>query len=192
MENGGKYSDLKGVVFIAIMDFIMFPHKSAYISTHTIRDIDTNEHDLNILSFSFIELAKYQKHDTTSGIEEWYDLLKFTNDYKAVKTSNPVIQKAYKSLEMANWTEDELMNYQADKKLMFDNQSILEQARKEAYEEAFEEAYDEAFKEAYEEAFVKYYIKNTAKIAKEMKDMNIDMDTIVDVTCLSEDEINQL
>ncbi len=38
MDKSSKYNDLKEVIFIAITDFVMFPEKQDYISTHSIRD----------------------------------------------------------------------------------------------------------------------------------------------------------
>jgi predicted transposase/invertase (TIGR01784 family) len=40
---GGKYHDLKEVIFLAIADFIMFPHKTFYKSDHVILDKITHE-----------------------------------------------------------------------------------------------------------------------------------------------------
>ncbi len=49
-RQSGRYTDLKKVFFIAISNCILFPKKSNYISSHTIRDEETNEHDLQCLS----------------------------------------------------------------------------------------------------------------------------------------------
>ena len=58
MNRGGTYANLREVIFIAITDFIMFPEKAVYFSKHTIRDTNTNEHDLRDFKFAFIELLK--------------------------------------------------------------------------------------------------------------------------------------
>ncbi len=49
-RQSGRYTNLKKVFFIAISNCILFPKKSNYISSHTIRDEETNEHDLQCLS----------------------------------------------------------------------------------------------------------------------------------------------
>ena len=36
MDKGGKYSDLKQIIFVAITDFVLFPNKKDYFSTHSI------------------------------------------------------------------------------------------------------------------------------------------------------------
>lgn len=60
-HKGGQYQDLKGVIFIAIADFILFQDKLAYKSDHVTVDKTTYEHDLKDLSFTFIELPKFLK-----------------------------------------------------------------------------------------------------------------------------------
>ena len=45
------YANPREVIFIAIIDFIMFPEKAVYFSKHTIRDTNTNQHDLRDFAF---------------------------------------------------------------------------------------------------------------------------------------------
>ncbi len=71
---GDQYHDLKGVIFIAIADFILFPNKLAYKSDHVTFDKMTFEHDLKDFSFTFIELPKFNKtkEDQLENIvEKW-------------------------------------------------------------------------------------------------------------------------
>ncbi len=51
-DKSGKYVDLKKIFFIAISNCTLFPDKFFYISSHTIRDEKTNEHDLKIFNLS--------------------------------------------------------------------------------------------------------------------------------------------
>jgi predicted transposase/invertase (TIGR01784 family) len=50
---GGKYQDLKKVVFLAITDYVVFPKKNRYKSDHVILDRHSHEHDLKDFSFTF-------------------------------------------------------------------------------------------------------------------------------------------
>ena len=121
MDNGGKYSDLKEVIFIAITDFIMFPDNKDYISTYTLSNIKTNDKDLPYMSFTFIELPKFKKHDIIQGVDKWCDLFKNAKDRKLPETSDSVIKKAYETLEMTNWSEIDLFEYQAYEKIQMDS-----------------------------------------------------------------------
>ena len=71
---GGKYQDLKEVIFIAITDFVLFPEDSEHISTHHILNIKTYRHYLKDFKFVFIELPKFTKtkEDQLENIfEKW-------------------------------------------------------------------------------------------------------------------------
>src|SRR3990167_8220659 len=70
---GGEYYDLKEVIFLAISDFIMFPHKKGFKSDHVILDKESHENDLKDFSFTFLELPKFDKNidDLTDIVEKW-------------------------------------------------------------------------------------------------------------------------
>jgi predicted transposase/invertase (TIGR01784 family) len=111
----------------------MFPDKEDCISTHSIRDNKTHENDLMDFSFTFIELPKFSKHDSEKlqGIDEWCDLFKNAQIRKSVNSPNPIMKKAYETLEMSNWTEQEILDYYAYEKIMLDNQAREDQVRDE-------------------------------------------------------------
>ena len=96
---GLQYSDLE-VIFIAITDFVLFSEITDYLSYHAFRDIKTDQQNINVLSFVFIEIPKYQIHENAQGIDEWIDLFKTASSRKTFQTSNPIIEKAYKKLEI--------------------------------------------------------------------------------------------
>ena len=60
-DQGDEYHNLKEIIFIAVADCIIFPDKAEYKSNHTIRDENTNEHDLKGFYFVFIELPKFKR-----------------------------------------------------------------------------------------------------------------------------------
>ena len=54
-KEGDEYANLKEVIFLAIVDFIMFPDKEGYKSEHVVLDKETHDHHLKDFSFTFIE-----------------------------------------------------------------------------------------------------------------------------------------
>ncbi|MGI2262403.1 Rpn family recombination-promoting nuclease/putative transposase, partial [Candidatus Cardinium hertigii] len=73
-ELGGRYQDLKAVIFIAITDYVIFPDKKDYLSNHVILDSKTYERDLKDFSFTFIELPKFNIsciEGLSTIIEKW-------------------------------------------------------------------------------------------------------------------------
>jgi len=55
------YAKLQGVIFIAVSNFIMFPDKNEWKSTHRILDTKTYANDLKDFCFKFLELPKFKK-----------------------------------------------------------------------------------------------------------------------------------
>ena len=175
MDKSGKYSDLKEVIFIAITNFVMFPEKEEYISTHSIRDDKTCSKDLKDFSFAFIELPKFKLKDQ-KGIELWCDLFKYAKDKKEVTTTDPVITKAYSTLEMSNWSEQDLIDYDAYQKILLDYQAREDFLRDEGEKRGIEKGKKE----------------EKLEIARKMLKKGLGIDDIVDMTGLTKEEIENL
>ena len=184
LDKGGRYADLLEVIFIAITDFVMFPEKTDYLSFHTIRDNKTNEQNLKDFTFVFIEIPKYEIHDNAQGIDEWIDLFKTASNRKTIKTSDPIIKKAYEQLEISNWTKQELLDFQAYEKILLDNQAIKDQV--------YDEGKAEGKAEGRAEVKAKGKAEGKAEVVKNMLKQNFDVDTIFNLTGMSQDEIRRL
>ncbi|AAL03115.1 PD-(D/E)XK nuclease family transposase [Rickettsia conorii] len=55
------YAKLRGVIFLAIADFILLPDKKDWRSNHRLLDTKTYENDLQDFYFIFLELEKFNK-----------------------------------------------------------------------------------------------------------------------------------
>lgn len=142
-KKGGRYIDLKAVIFIAISDIVIFPDKINYKSDHIILDKDSYQHDLKDFSFIFIELPKFKITDLnllTNIIEKWCYFFKNadrTSESELIRIigSDLVIKRAYEEINQFNWTETELLIYEQEIKRVMDNQAAedykLEKAKAE-------------------------------------------------------------
>ena len=95
-EKGGRYIDLKAVIFIAIVDNIIFKDKIFYKSDHVILDKESYAHDLQDFSFTFIELPKFKITNIdqlTNIVEKWCFFFK-----NADKTRETDLHKLIKSV----------------------------------------------------------------------------------------------
>ncbi|NSM56277.1 Rpn family recombination-promoting nuclease/putative transposase, partial [Wolbachia endosymbiont of Atemnus politus] len=141
-DKGDQYHDLKEIIFIAIADCILFPDKSEYKSKHTIRDEDTNEHDLKDFYFTFIELPKFPKtkEDQLSNIvEKWVYFFKYADEtsekeLEKIIGSDVIIKKAYEELNRFNWSEKEFIAYEQEIKRIRDEKAVLAQKLDDATE----------------------------------------------------------
>lgn len=146
MNKGDKiYSNLKEVIFLAIVDFKMFPEKQEYKSDHVILDQQTHENDLKDFSFTFLELPRFKKdkHQLTTMIDKWAYYFKHAEDtpeedLAEIFQNDKCIQQAYKELDRFHWDEQELLDYDQEIKRVRDKQAVLdyqlEQAEKKGME----------------------------------------------------------
>ncbi|MDX5497313.1 MAG: Rpn family recombination-promoting nuclease/putative transposase, partial [Wolbachia endosymbiont of Lasioglossum nitidulum] len=119
-DKSGKYIDLKKVFFIAISNCNLFPDKLDYISSHTIRDEKTNEHDLKDFQFVFIELPKFPKNkeeQLESIVDRWLFFFKYADetteeDLRKIAEKAPIIKLAYDELDRFSWNEKDLVAYE--------------------------------------------------------------------------------
>jgi len=56
-----KFQDLKDVYFLAITDFAPFPKKKTWISRIGLKDLETDEHDIEAIQLLFMQLPLFTK-----------------------------------------------------------------------------------------------------------------------------------
>jgi predicted transposase/invertase (TIGR01784 family) len=130
-DEGSRYQDLKEVVFIAICDSTFFKDKEAYLSRHVLLDQETYRQDLKDFSFTFIELTKFtitEIEKLTNIVEKWCYFFKYASstkeaDLRKIIGKDHAIERAYEELNQFNWSEEELMVYEAETKRIMDNQA---------------------------------------------------------------------
>jgi predicted transposase/invertase (TIGR01784 family) len=118
MKPGQPFSDLEPVIFLAILEEKLFPKKQAYLSHHKLKDIFTNECDIDQFTFSFLELKKIEKsfEESKTFIEKWAYFLKHApevteKELKKIAKDYPVLKSAYEALEEHNYSVEELREY---------------------------------------------------------------------------------
>jgi predicted transposase/invertase (TIGR01784 family) len=190
----GTYHSLKAVIFLAILDFVMFPDKPQYKSDHVILDKETYAHDLKDFSFTFIELPKFTKKDpaTLKTFEDkWCYFLKYAGEpeemrhfWEVMGQESGVIHKAYEILEAHHWTEEELLQYERMEKVNMDMQAreefVIDKAKAEGKVEGKAEGMAEG------EAL------GIKMVAKNLKILGMSLEKIAEATGLSLDEISKL
>ncbi|WP_281508784.1 Rpn family recombination-promoting nuclease/putative transposase [Wolbachia endosymbiont (group B) of Pandemis cinnamomeana] len=184
---GDQYHDLKGVIFIAIADFILFPNKLAYKSDHVTFDKITFEHDLKDFSFTFIELPKFKKREDQleNVVEKWCYFFKHAgetseDDLKKIIGSDLIIGRAYDELNQYNWSKEERLAYDQAKKRTDDYLSSLEEKLHEGIQIGHEKGKVEGRKE------------RDIEVAKNSLKAGVSIDVIAEITGLSLDDIKKL
>lgn len=178
-----SYNNLKEIIFLAITNFIMFPDKKEFKSDHVILDKITNEHDLRDFSFTFLELAKFNKdkHELKSIIDKWSYFFKNAldtseQDLPEVIGQDLIIQRAYEELNKFSWSEEELLSYEAVIKRELDHKAILAKQYNEGKAEGKAEGKEE----------------KVIELIKIMLKENMELALIAKLTGLAIDKINKI
>lgn len=184
---GGQYHDLKEIIFLAISDFVMFPNKAEYISDHVILDKKTHENDLKDFSFTFVELAKFNKsiEQLQNVTDKWSYFFKHADEVsdeeiQKIIGSDQIFERAFDELDRFSWNDQELLTYDQSEKY------------EHAYRASLALKFDEGEKKGLAEGKVEGKIEERKLIAKSMKGEGLPLDLIVKCTHLSIDEIEQL
>jgi predicted transposase/invertase (TIGR01784 family) len=179
MTAGGEYHELKEVIFLAIADFVMFPHKPDYKSDHVILDKKSLEHDLQDFSFTFVELPKFNKgiDDLSNIVEKWVYFFKHAEetsekDLAKLIGKDRIIQKAYEELNRFSWNKEELLFYEQIEKYEGVSRGIMAQQ--------------------FDEGKIEGSIESEKKIVKNMLDQGMAIESIITLTGLSKERVESL
>jgi predicted transposase/invertase (TIGR01784 family) len=195
---GEEYQNLKEVVFIAIVDYVMFPDKPALKSDHVILDKETFEHDLTGFSFTFLELGKFKKKrediDSLANLtEKWCYFFKYADevtpeDLERLIGGDKVIERAYKELNSFYWTEDELLGYEAELKRVRDNAAVLAQQLDDANAKGLAEGTAKGLEKGLAEGLA----EGKRQVILAMIDNNLDDGMIMECSGLTYTELRAL
>jgi predicted transposase/invertase (TIGR01784 family) len=111
------YENMNDVVFLAILDHSLFPNKNEYLSHHRVCDLLTHEIDIPQLSFTFLELGKFNKkfEELKTSIEKWAYFFKeeaSPEEIADIRSSDQIMGEAYTALAEFNYTEEQLLEYE--------------------------------------------------------------------------------
>jgi predicted transposase/invertase (TIGR01784 family) len=185
IRSGEDYDNLKEIIFLAVVDFVMFPKKENYHSDHIVLDRETHEHDLKDVAFCFLELPKFTAEidQLRTPVERWAYFFKhapetYVGDLDRIAGSEPVIKAAYEALDRSWWSEEEFARYEQETKRELDYRSKLGQRYDEGLEEGDKRGYkrgrgegkEEGLKEGKEEGLQEGRLQGKEEGLKEGKE----------------------
>ena len=197
-QKGEDYASLKKVIFLAFVNYPIFPEKKDFKSDHQIRDIVTHENDLQKLCFTFVDLSKFKRYETKQVSEltldnKFYYFLKYASKVKddeleALIKNSPMIDKAFHELTSVYWTAEELEEYEAAEKGRRDYYNIISQREKESKAEGVKEGIEKGKQEGLREGKQERNIE----IAKQMLAEGETLDKVSKYTGLTLDQLKGL
>jgi predicted transposase/invertase (TIGR01784 family) len=167
IERGDLYEKLNPTFFIGILDFEVTKNTS-YLSRHKIVDIETGEHVIRNMEFSFIELPKFNKteKELLSIIDQWTYFLKNAENLELIPENikDEGLITAFDQANKHNWTKQELEDY---------NKVFIREADEKGRLELAEK-------------------RGIRKVATALKKNGVPIETIIAATGLTKQEIESL
>ncbi len=116
IERGEEYPKLNQVIFIGILDFILFEQNDDYLSRHQILDRKTQRQEFKDIELTFIELPKFNRgaDEVESLLEKWVYFIKHAEDLEVVPAhvAEPALEAAYHVAEQFAWSPEDLEAYE--------------------------------------------------------------------------------
>jgi predicted transposase/invertase (TIGR01784 family) len=183
IDKAVKYDKLKPVYFIGILEFEIGQNVN-YFSRHKVLDIETKEQIIQDVEFNFIELPKFNKtiDQLETSIDQWTFFIKNAENLTVIPESvkDEGLKEAYLEADQQNWTKQELEDYIRASIKERDEIGRVEFAEKKGKEKG--KKIGEIIGEK----------KKANKIAKAMKDKGYSLNSIVELTELTIEEIEIL
>ncbi|MDZ7367688.1 MAG: Rpn family recombination-promoting nuclease/putative transposase [candidate division KSB1 bacterium] len=172
LQKGDAYPKLNQVISINILDFVLFDDFEHYLSCHQVREKITGNNYLDEIRYYFIELPKFTKteEELETYIEKWIYFIKHAADLETIpeKLDEPVFHKAFDQANRANMTAKELEAYDNSVTVMLDERGRIQGAFEMGEKSGLQRA------------------------ARAMKQKNMQVDLIAELTGLSINEVLSL
>ncbi|WP_416487575.1 Rpn family recombination-promoting nuclease/putative transposase [Brachyspira hyodysenteriae] len=184
LRNNEKYNDLKQVIVINILDFNLLKDIDKKHSCYVIKELETNHILTNHFEMHFLELQKYLSSNSNlkEELDAWFYFLTIKEKIEKMEEimdilvkKNPIMKEVYDEYNKFADTKDLFENYAEYEKNYFDILALSEE-RIRGREEGREEG-----------------IKETQiSMARNMKNKNMDIKLISELTGLTTEEIEKL
>ncbi len=185
-----KYEKLLPVIFIAVLDHVLFDKlENDIITLHTLMDMKHNTISSFHQTYHIVELPKFKKtiDQLHSPIDEWLFFMNNAEDCKKIPEEmehSEKFQEAFHILERMYWTERELDQYLAEADWAGREDRIEQGALERGEEKGLQKGIQQGVQQGMHE--------KAADIAINLLKKGIDLDIIVDATGLSIEEIENL
>lgn len=186
---GGEYQEAKEIVAIYILNYNLFGFDEYILDTVKVlnnhRDYQVN----SIMKEYYIQLPKFRESnpDMNNKLNQWLAVIDDTDRGKIemAKAKNDIIKEA--EVEIKYFTASEEAQYLADMRDLWE--SDVNSRLYDAKEEGLKMGIEERLRTAEEKSGEK---KNKIKIAKKLLEKNYEIEEIIELTELTEEEIQNI
>lgn len=154
LNRGRSYHELKRTIVISILDYMLMPVEDV----HTCFQAYDKTHDIlmsDVFEIHFLKLPKVHRCRVPYEGTDLLSWLTFLNAYTEEEIimaaeGKPAIQKAYHTLQIMSLDEETQRLYEAQKRLLHDQATRMQEAKEEGLEEGMKKGREEG-----REGFVK-------------------------------------
>ncbi|MDO7021077.1 Rpn family recombination-promoting nuclease/putative transposase, partial [Brachyspira innocens] len=193
LKQGEKYDALTPVISINLLNFNLDDNDCIH-SCYMIYDTKSKRLLTDHLQIHIIELKKFKDNLLDKDLDCWikFFTIKEKDNREVIMSElvkeKPIMEEVQKRYN--NFIKDRLMMNEYDKReaYLYGNQIMLEEERKLGIEEGFKKGIEKGIEQGIEKGIK----ENQILTAKNMKNKNIDITLISDITGLSIKEIEEL
>ena len=174
---------LKHVYTIGILDFEFDEdkeHPTKYLYEAKLYETELKEVFYDKLTYIYLSMPKFNKtlDELETKFDKWLYVLKHLDTLERIpsKIKDKIFQKLFNTAELAKFNSEELKQYEASMNAYRDIQNSINTAKEEAKEEGRAEG----------------KIEGKIEIAEKMLNKGIEVALIIEITGLTENEINKL
>lgn len=179
--------ELKRVYTICFLNFTFDEHDE-YSHEVKLVDVITGEVFYDKLTYLYLEMPKYKKQlpQLNTLYEKWLYAIKHLGDLeeRPAELKEAIFTRLFEQAEIAQYSPEERQDYEESLKNFRDWYSALKTAEKKGHKEGLEEGRAEGLEEGEK--------KGIFKTAKNLLALGLPLETIIQATGLSEDEIKRL
>ncbi len=186
LDSGQAYYELTPIIALTITDFKLFSSTTKVINRFCFQEEEEHfGYQENELRIVFVELPKFTKNleELESITDKWIYFIKEAPSLEVIPEKMrqvPQIEQALNIANQADLTVKELEKVHRQEMFWQDRRGALRFARKEGREEGREEGKEEGIRQ------------EKIAIARSCKQRGLDVETIIEITQLSREEIESL
>ena len=186
---------LDGVFFLGILNF---KYEDDEMTEHRYRLMEATSKKLmtDKLEFVFVEVEKFDKgeDELETDLDKWLYLLKNMSNLlgRPERLRDRIFTKLFDVAELAQLDDEDRIKYIKSMNTERDTYNQIEYARETGREEGLEEGHKVGKEEGLKEGLKEGAKRNSFDIAKRMLEKGIDIETISELTGLTEKEISKL
>ncbi|MEI0747293.1 Rpn family recombination-promoting nuclease/putative transposase [Brachyspira pulli] len=191
LKHGEKYDALTPVISINLLNFNLDDADNIH-SCYMIYEMNNKKLLTDHLQIHIIELKKFKYNILKSDLNCWLKFFTMKNNKEIIMSElvkeKPIMEEVQRKYN--NFIKNSLMMNEYDKReaYLYGNQIMLEEERRLGIEEGFKQGIEKGIEQGIEKGIK----ENQILTVKNMKNRNIDIALISDITGLSIEEIEKL